>query len=61
MAALPDIDTDPSAFDIVSFDVEPGDVIIHHANTVHGSRGNILRWRAGDAASGDRYLRSLQR
>lgn len=32
--------------DIVSFDVEPGDVIIHHVLTVHGAGGNPSeRWR----------------
>lgn len=29
-----------SDFDIVHFDVEPGDVIIHHVKTVHGAGGN---------------------
>jgi len=36
----PDIEAAPEDYDIVSFDVEPGDVIIHHVLTVHGSRGN---------------------
>ena len=37
---LPDIEADESKFDIVSFDVEPGDVIVHHVRTVHGAGGN---------------------
>jgi ectoine hydroxylase-related dioxygenase (phytanoyl-CoA dioxygenase family) len=36
----PDIEGDLDAFDIISFDVEPGDVIIHHVKTVHGAGGN---------------------
>jgi hypothetical protein len=42
----PDIEADPGKYDIISFDVEPGDVIIHHVMTVHGSGGNRSgRWR----------------
>lgn len=42
----PDIEAEPDAYDIVSFDVEPGDVIIHHVLTVHGSGGNLTdNWR----------------
>jgi ectoine hydroxylase-related dioxygenase (phytanoyl-CoA dioxygenase family) len=42
----PDIEADPGAFDIVSFDVEPGDVILHHVLTVHGAGGNLSdSWR----------------
>lgn len=42
----PDIEANRSAYDIVSFDVEPGDVIIHHVLTVHGAGGNPSeRWR----------------
>ena len=42
----PDIEANPGDYDIVSFDVEPGDVIIHHVMTVHGSGGNRSdRWR----------------
>ena len=37
---LPDIEANRDEYDIVSFDVQPGDVIIHHVMTVHGSRGN---------------------
>jgi len=38
---LPDIEADRENYDIISFDVEPGDVIIHDVLTVHGSGGNL--------------------
>jgi len=38
---LPDIENNRHDYDIISFDVEPGDVIIHHVMTVHGSSGNV--------------------
>ena len=42
----PDIEGARGDFDIISFDVEPGDVIIHHVKTVHGAGGNPSdRWR----------------
>lgn len=31
---------DPSTFDTLQWDVEPGDVVAHHPLTLHGSRGN---------------------
>lgn len=37
---LPDIDGERESYDIVSFDTEPGDVIINHLLTVHGAYGN---------------------
>jgi ectoine hydroxylase-related dioxygenase (phytanoyl-CoA dioxygenase family) len=33
---LPDIESDRSAFDIVSFAVEPGDVVLFHPRMLHG-------------------------
>ncbi|MSP82039.1 MAG: phytanoyl-CoA dioxygenase family protein [Alphaproteobacteria bacterium] len=39
-APVPDIDADPSRYDIVSWDAEPGDVILHHPRTIHGAPGN---------------------
>ena len=36
----PDIEARVEEFDIISFDVEPGDVIFHHILTLHGSGGN---------------------
>ncbi len=37
---LPDIDADRGRFDIVSWALDPGDALLFHARTVHGSRGN---------------------
>jgi ectoine hydroxylase-related dioxygenase (phytanoyl-CoA dioxygenase family) len=36
---LPDIQADRGAFDIVSWDVEPGDVIVFHLGVLHGGAG----------------------
>jgi len=42
----PDIEGNLDAYDIVSFDVMPGDVIIHHVRTLHGAGGNMSKnWR----------------
>ena len=41
LAQLPDIEGHEDEFDIVYFDTEPGDVIVHDYRTVHGSRGNV--------------------
>jgi ectoine hydroxylase-related dioxygenase (phytanoyl-CoA dioxygenase family) len=38
--AVPEIEADPDAFDLVSFDLEPGDVAVHHARTIHGAFPN---------------------
>jgi hypothetical protein len=48
---LPDIEGNPGAFDIVHFDVEPGDLIVHHYRTVHGTGGNNSRYQVRRAAS----------
>ncbi|MCY3813229.1 MAG: phytanoyl-CoA dioxygenase family protein [Gammaproteobacteria bacterium] len=37
---LPDIEGGASEYDIVYIPAQPGDVIVHHANTVHGATGN---------------------
>ncbi|MEN9874451.1 MAG: hypothetical protein RL186_1348 [Pseudomonadota bacterium] len=37
----PDIEGNRESYDIVSFDVEPGDVIVHHVRTIHGAGGNM--------------------
>jgi len=37
---LPDIDANPGAFDLVSFELDPGDVAVHHARTLHGAFPN---------------------
>ena len=48
---LPDVEGNREDYDIISFDVEPGDVIVHHVMTVHGSRGNLTRDRVRRAMS----------
>jgi ectoine hydroxylase-related dioxygenase (phytanoyl-CoA dioxygenase family) len=48
---LPDIEGHMSDYDIVHFDVEPGDVIVHHYRTVHGAGGNNTRYQVRRAAS----------
>jgi hypothetical protein len=40
---LPDIEADPDAFGVVYYDVGPGDVIVHHYRTIHGSGGNTTQ------------------
>lgn len=37
---IPDFDADRSELDIVTWDMEPGDLLAFHALTVHGSGGN---------------------
>lgn len=37
---MPDIDAARASYDIVSYDMAPGDVIAFHGMTVHGSGGN---------------------
>jgi hypothetical protein len=49
--SLPDIEGHMSDYDIVHFDVEPGDVIIHHYRTIHGAGGNHSRYQVRRAAS----------
>lgn len=37
---LPEIEGHEDEFDIVAFDMEPGDVLVHHHKTIHGAPGN---------------------
>jgi hypothetical protein len=48
---LPDIEGHMTDYDIVHFDVEPGDVIVHHYRTIHGAGGNHSRYQVRRAAS----------
>lgn len=48
---LPDIEGHMADYDVVHFDVEPGDVIVHHYRTVHGAGGNNSRYQVRRAAS----------
>lgn len=55
---VPDINANPEHYDIVDWDMEPGDVLIFHPLTLHGSSGNksrkqkrralALRWLGDD-------------
>ena len=40
-ADLPDIESDEAKYGVVYVECEPGDVIVHHVKTVHGSGGNV--------------------
>lgn len=40
---LPDIDADRDRFDLIDWDMEPGDVLAFHPLIVHGSAGNSSR------------------
>ena len=40
---LPDIDGAAGEYDVAYYPAQPGDVIVHHANTVHGATGNSSR------------------
>jgi ectoine hydroxylase-related dioxygenase (phytanoyl-CoA dioxygenase family) len=49
LAPLPDIDGNPGAFDVRTWDVEPGDILAFNGNIVHGAGGvemHPLRRRA---------------
>ena len=48
---LPDIEGNVDQYDIVYFEVEPGDVLVHHYRTVHGAGGNLSRYQVRRAAS----------
>lgn len=55
---VPDINADPESYDLISWDMEPGDVLIFHPCTLHGSSANrhrsrmrraiALRWTGDD-------------
>ena len=51
LPALTDIEGNESDYDIVYFDVEPGDVIVHNYRLVHGARGNTSNDRTRRAVS----------
>lgn len=48
---LPDIEGNPDDYDLIHFDVEPGDVLVHHYRTIHGTGGNVSRYQVRRAAS----------
>ena len=42
---IPDIESNREKYDIISFDMNPGDLLAFHALVVHGSTGNISKNR----------------
>ena len=54
---LPDIEGNPDAYDIITHPSEPGDVIVHHSNLIHGSgpnyRGDTTRRAVSFRYAGD--------
>jgi ectoine hydroxylase-related dioxygenase (phytanoyl-CoA dioxygenase family) len=52
---LPDIEADESRYDVVYHRARPGDAIVHHVRTVHGSQGNESATRSRRALT-LRYL-----
>lgn len=48
---LPDIEGHMDDYDLVQFDVEPGDVIVHHYKTLHGAGANHSRYQVRRAVS----------
>ena len=40
LETLPDVDADRDAYEILSWDLEPGDVAVHHCMTLHGAPAN---------------------
>lgn len=51
MVRLPDIEGNENEYDIVTITSEPGDVIVHHSNLIHGSKPNYDTTKARMAAS----------
>lgn len=56
---VPDIESERDRYDLVAFEMAPGDCVVHHALTVHGAPGNqsastrrrglATRWAGADA------------
>ena len=42
---IPDIEANRERYEIVSWDLEPGDALLFHARTLHGARGNSSKQR----------------
>jgi ectoine hydroxylase-related dioxygenase (phytanoyl-CoA dioxygenase family) len=38
--AVPDIDAHPDRYEVLTWDLEPGDCLVHHGMTLHGATGN---------------------
>ena len=48
---IPDIEGDLDNYDVIHFDIEPGDVLVHHYKTIHGTNGNFSEYQVIRAAS----------
>ena len=48
---VPDVAAQPEKYDVVSFETGPGDVVVHHARTIHGAAGNASAPRRRRAIS----------
>ncbi|MEZ5378640.1 MAG: phytanoyl-CoA dioxygenase family protein [Acidimicrobiales bacterium] len=57
LVRVPDIEGNEDAYDIVTITSDPGDVIVHHSNLIHGSKPNYdattPRWAASFRYAGD--------
>ncbi|MAU41919.1 MAG: hypothetical protein CMF31_09895 [Kordiimonas sp.] len=40
---VPDFDAEPEKYEVLCWDVEPGDLLLHHANTFHSALGNMTK------------------
>jgi ectoine hydroxylase-related dioxygenase (phytanoyl-CoA dioxygenase family) len=49
--AVPDVAADPERYPLLSFETAPGDVVVHHARTIHGAPGNASATRRRRAVS----------
>jgi len=49
--AVPDVAADPERYELLSFETTPGDVVVHHARTIHGAPGNASSTRRRRAVS----------
>lgn len=51
MPELPDIEANEKAYDVIYHEAKPGDVLVHHLHTIHGSGGNSSLERSRRAAA----------
>jgi ectoine hydroxylase-related dioxygenase (phytanoyl-CoA dioxygenase family) len=70
LPTLPDIKAHPDKYEFITWDLEPGDVILHHPLAIHGAPGNAsrtvrrralsLRWLGDDARWDDSHAHFLR-
>ena len=53
---MPDIEGNEASYDVVYYDADPGDVIVHNMYTIHGSTGNTGASGRRRMAASIRYL-----